>query len=170
MNTNTLLYLLTPYQNCKQSFIYRNQNETIPWEENTKIPLSAILANIWSQPLTRCLEFPINYCARHSWETEVPWLRDTLQVSLPCSLNPLLLWTHKDAQSLGAQDAQRRTVPKCTGRSKTQIQLCHDKMALISLYQDKFLTNFEGAEHKYKHHFSIGWATFSWQSFIFSLS
>ena len=65
-----------------------------------------------------------------------------------------LLWAHKDAQSLGAQDAQIRTVPECTGRSKThfdreEIKLCHDKMYPIRHDQNKFPTHFDGAEHKY---------------------
>ena len=63
------------------------------------------------------------------------------------------------AYPITALDLQRRTVPQCMGYTKThfdreELKLCHDKMAPISHNQNRFLTYFEGAEHKYKSHFS----------------
>ena len=74
--------------------------------------------------------------------------------------NPLLLWTHLDAQSPDAQDALGRTVPRCTGRTWThfdnrKLQLCGNELALISFKQNDHITYFDGAECKYEHGFLV---------------
>ncbi len=53
-----------------------------------------------------------------------------------------IIWMHQDGQSPGAQDSEK-------------IQLCHNKLALISLNQKKFLTNFEGGDCKYEYIFFL---------------
>ena len=90
-------------------------------------------------------------------------------------LNPLLLWTHLDAQSPDAQDALGCTVPRCTGRTwthydKLKLRLCGNELALLNFKQNNHITHFDGAECEYEHGFPVGLVIFSQISCKFSLS
>ncbi len=75
--------------------------------------------------------------------------------------NPLLLWTHLDAQVLGALDALGCTVPSCTGCTwmhydNRKFQVCCIELALINFKENDHITHFDGAEYEYEHDFSVG--------------
>ena len=96
-----------------------------------------------------------------SWNTRVNYdpMYHKRPHKRPC-FNPLLLWTHLDAQSPDALDSHGRTVPICTGCTwthfdKGKLQLCSNELALISFKQNDHTTYFDGAECEYQHGFAV---------------